>query len=215
MPLGVVDDGILTRSDALYGLRAINMVAVSLAIVAQYPLGHLGRMAYLEGDLNLGALAWSHDTGILLSLLLAREPRPRVKADELAAVEVDVMSILILGVVTLTHEDNIAFNVFLDYEPRPTTQAKPFALTYGMEPIAIVLPKYFAGLALDDPPRFRAEGATNEFIIVHLAEEADALAVFTVCARELRLLCNLSHLTLEQMPCGEEELGDLSEVDLR
>ena len=40
------------------------------------------------------------------------------------------------------------------------------------------------------------------------------MAVLASSAQQMGFLGDLAYLTLEQVPCGEEELGDLTEVDL-
>ena len=77
-----------------------------------------------------------------------------------------------------------------------------------------MLAEHLARLTLDDQTLTLAESSLDELVVVHLPEEADPLAVLASSAQQVGFLCDLAHLALQKMPRGEEELGDLTEVDL-
>ncbi len=206
--LGIVEHGILPWGNALDGLLALDEVAF-LGVIAQETLGELGGMTHLEGDLQ-----WSLTAEGSLEPLMKAGVGPWVKADEVALLHADVIAVLVGGVIALADEEDIATDVLLHDEPWPATEPQPLALTDGVEPVATMLAEYLARLTLDDEPLTLAESSLDELVVVHLPEEADPLAVLASSAQQMDFLGDLAYLTLEQVPCGEEELGDLTEVDL-
>ena len=167
-------------------------------------------MAHLEGNLHRlltgeGSIQPTYLGGVL----------PRVVADEVAGLHTDVLAILVGGVIALTDQDDIAADVLLHDEPGAATQPEALALTDGVEPVALVLAEDLPCLTLDDEPFLLSEGALDELVVVHLPEEADALTVLAVSAQQMRLFSDTAYLALEEVTGGEEELGDLAEVDLR
>ena len=77
-----------------------------------------------------------------------------------------------------------------------------------------MLAEHLARLTLDDQTLTLAESSLDELVVVHLPEEADPLAVLASSTQQVGFLGDLAHLALQKMPRGEEELGDLTEVDL-
>ena len=167
-------------------------------------------MAHLEGNLHRlltgeGSIQPTCLGGVL----------PRVVADEVAGLHTDVLAVLVGGVIALTDQDDIATDVLLHDEPGATAQPEALALTDGVEPVALVLTEDLPRLTLDDEPFLLSEGTLDELVVVHLPEEADTLTVLAVSTQQMRLFSDTAYLALEEVTGGEEELGDLAEVDLR
>ena len=207
--LGVVEHGILAWSNALDRLFALDEVARG-GVVAESPACEVGSMAHLEGNLHRlltgeGSIQPMYLGGVL----------PRVVADEVAGLHTDVLTVLVGGVIALTDQDDIATDVLLHDEPWAATQPEALALTDGVEPVALVLTEYLPRLTLDDEPFLLAEGTLDELVVVSPSRGSRYPDYPAVCTQQMRSSAIRRNLALEEVTGGEEELGDLAEVDLR
>ena len=110
--------------------------------------------------------------------------------------------------------DNVLLNVFLDHKPRTATKSHAFALSNGVEPVALVMADELACLQLDDVARQFAQIATEVVVIIDFAQKADALRVFALSVDQMLALGNLTHLILHHVANGEEGFRQLPVVDL-
>ena len=84
-------------------------------------------------------------------------------------VEVSDGEVLLVGrfwVVAVRNVDNVLLNVFLDHKPRTATKSHAFALSNGVEPVALVMADELACLQLDDVARQFAQIATEVVVII-------------------------------------------------
>src|SRR5690606_20817842 len=61
---------------------------------------------------------------------------------------------------------------------------------------------------------FLSEVAPDELIVVHFSQEADTLAVLSLCRGKLLFCSNGTHLRLEQIADGKHQTRDLQVADL-
>ena len=72
-------------------------------------------------------------------------------------------------------KEDIFVDVFLDDEPRSAPQSQSFSLSYGVEPVSLVLTHFTTGVDFYDIARTSSEESTDKISIVDFSEEADSL----------------------------------------
>ena len=78
-------------------------------------------------------------------------------------------------IITVAYEQDVFFYILLHDEPRTASESEPLALTDGVEPKSPVLTDAPSGLQFDDVAWLLAEVTAHIFVVVYLAQEADAL----------------------------------------
>ncbi len=195
MVILVVDNAVLAGGDALDLLAGFD--AVEVTDVMKEARGKVGGVADLEGDgFGVGEFA------------------PGVFGNEVEALEVDDAAVLGVGVVAVGDVDDVSLDVFFDNEPGATAEAEAFALADGVEPVAVVFAEDTTGFEFDDLTDTATEIAFDKVVVVDLAEEADALTVFTHGAGEFLGFGDGADFALHHMADGEHQFLDLEASDL-
>ncbi len=112
-------------------------------------------------------------------------------------------------------KENVLCHIFLHDEPRAAAEAEALTLADGVEPQSAVLTDDAASLQFHNVARLLAEVAAYVFVIIDIAEEADALRVLALGVDEVLALGYLPHLVLLVVAYGEEGLLQLPLVNLR
>ena len=146
--------------------------------------------------------------------LLPGREHPGIFGDEVKVGNVEVCPVLFLRIVAPGYVDGVGVDVFFDDEPGASAQVEPLPLPDGVEPETSVASEDFSGFEFYDVAGPFAEVAADEVVVVYLAEEADALAVFAPGIEEVFFFGNAAHFVLHQVADGEEEFADLAVVDL-
>ena len=127
--IGIVDDAVLARSDALDFFFRFNQVRI--AVFVQFTRRKLGRMANFKGNVyGFGDVA------------------PWVFGNKVEVVQGHFFAVLSLHIVTLRYVHHVFLGIFSHHVPWPTAQAQTLALSNGMEPKAVVFAQYFARFKL-------------------------------------------------------------------
>ena len=129
--------------------------------------------------------------------------------------QTEVVPILQLGIPSVCHEDDVLLDVLLHYEPRAATQTEPLALTNGVEPVTTMGAHHFTCFDVDDTSLLFAQEATQEIVVVYLAQETDALTVLAACRGQSCPYGNIAYLLLHQVSDGEDGVCKLFVRKLR
>ena len=117
-------------------------------------------------------------------------------------------------VVAVADVKDILCHILLHDKPRTAAEAQALALPDGVEPQPLVRAYLLARFQFDDISHLLAKIATHVFVVVDVAQEADALTVASLGIDEVLALGNLAHLVLLEMSDGEESLPQLPTLDL-
>ncbi len=132
MTLLVVDDSKLAGGYALHIAVALDDPLIIMQM-GESGLKHQGSVAILERD--------AHG---------ARSITPRITRYEVHLIEMKNASILFGSAITVAHIDDVVAHILLYHIPGASTQAQAFALTDGVEPVAIVFAQLTTCLNLND-----------------------------------------------------------------
>ena len=196
LALRVIDYGKLARCDALHVLLALDD-PLAFAGTGELAAHDVRSVAVLEHDVN-GAV----------------DTLPRVARDEVHLVKVERATVLLGRAVAVRDVDDVVIDVLAHDIPRAAAQAQALALPDGVEPVAAVLAQLAPCLQLDDGAGTLAQVASDEVVIVNLAQEADTLAVTAMSIGQAHLLGDAAHLLLGHVAYGEHDMAQLLVGDL-
>ncbi|MPN10496.1 hypothetical protein SDC9_157791 [bioreactor metagenome] len=166
----------------------MRMYAIHVPDSGDFPPGEFGCMAYLKSD-----------------LLFIVEFPPGILGDKVESLQVDQIAILMFCIVSPGDINDVAVYILFDHKPGAAAQTKPFALPDGVEPESLMSPQYIACLQLHNQPLLLSQVAFDKIIVIYLTQEADTLAVFALCGRQLLLGGDGAYFRFQQIPDGEHQ----------
>ena len=106
-------------------------------------------------------------------------------------------------------EDDVTFCVFVRHEPRSAAQSESFSLTDGVKPVTLVCAHLLSCFLFNDRSLLLAEVAPHVVTPSRSSEEAESLAVATVCRGQVLFVGDGSDLRFVEMSDGEDRLAEL------
>ena len=119
-------------------------------------------------------------------------------------VHFELLLIGCFGVVAMADVEDVLRHIFLHHEPWSAAQAQAFALTNGVKPQPTMLPNSLVGFPLHNVARRFAKIALDVFVVIDVAEEADALAILAARVDEMFAFGHFAHFVFHEMTDGKD-----------